>query len=333
MANTCEGEHYECGQVRNWPTGETSGSHLAHNRDVLITLTLGDAVIKIVEHKRTFSIDVQEGWELTGDKFVMSNGMGGYFTCAVEESINQHSISENHSYTTTKLSFLDARYNNAIGKEVIESQTFSYSGSDTAEFREEMGNVNFPKFKIINHQITRTTNYFIILNGIRTVLLTETESWIEHGAENPLIIIWPLPPSLATPIDADVLEYGFYDYYGGEPGESQVKIRHDGGDDFYYTDWMRLIGQLNQDADQQDADNRYFAFYLHDTPPYAQAIFQPEVFHEASPLASIAQDAAGNVFYSATMDGHTFNGLTNGDLAALFPEFVSNPKFYPVSTI
>lgn len=57
----------------------------------------------------------------------------------------------------------------------------------------------------------------------------------------------------------------------------------------------------------------------------------PGIFVNSYPLGSIAVDSKGNVFYSVTFDGETFNAISEGDLAELLPTFVTDVKFFPIA--
>lgn len=335
MSNTCSGDHYGCGDNVEWKVGSSSAATQTHRRDNKLSFFLGATEIIINKETRNFSISFSGGSATTPD-FVMYSDDQQLFPCGGKTSggNTSHSVSENYQCVNTTLFFLDTRYNNAFGKEVTEKITFSEASSATAGFQETWGVINYPKFVIINLTLTRTTVYFIILAGVKTALKTITTTTLVNGPDSPLILVWPNPPSLAIPWSnvADIKQFGFYDYYNADDGPA--KILQDGGDDFYFTDWMRMISVENQAADQRDATDRYSSYYL-DPPANSGggSYDNPGILYDPSPVGSIAQDKDGNVFYSVAADGEYFNFLTGGDLVKLFPPLGANPKFCPVSII
>ena len=325
--SSCAGPLYSCGITLNWQTGVVNVGKLSQTMDTKRSLMVGTTEVIVTKRTRNFSINVNYGWE--GDNPFLIYTDNGPALCATTNNIMEGSISEDYEYTTTVLSFLDTRYNNAIGTETIESIKFSASPATTVEFIEPMGVERLPKFLITNLTKKETTNHFIILNGIKTVLKTSSTSAIINGPKNPLIIVWPNPPAMGITLDNDIRKYGFYDY---NTGGQEMKQR-DGGDDFYFTDWMRLIGQANQEADQAEADNRYFSFYLGPPGPAKEDIGNPGILWADLYNGSIAVDKAGNVCYSAKLGEQIFNFITDGDLPTLTGIKGTNPLFYPVSVI
>ena len=333
--NTCDGPHYSCGETETWSSAGTNTNDLIQLRDNQRSFDLGSTTINVARQKRTFKINTFSQVAV-GASFLMYNQDGGVFSCGGSgSSSNSNSISENNEYTTTILYFLDTRYNNAFGKEIVETQTFDKAGSDMAGFKEPFGIQSLPKFVITNHKITTLTNYFVIMNGVKTVLKTTTETVNINTSAFPLIIVWPNPQGEAIPwinVD-DIKQFGFYDYHNADDGSA--KIQRDGGDDFYFTDWMRMIGQANSVEDAADAQDRYLNYYLSvlSSNSGKSSYGNPGILTDTLPRGSITQDAAGNIFYSMLMGGVNFNSLTGGDLAKLFPDLGANPRFYPVGLI
>lgn len=331
MPNTCTGVHFSCGNSADWNSRSTAQRDLTQTLSNKISFMLGNTEILVVKKNRLFKIKTKSDYTLDAGAFLMYNEQNELFACGDSTLENTNSVSENYSYTTTELYYLDSRYNNAIGKETVELLTFSKAGSDMAEFRMQFGNGAFPKFVITNHEVTRTYNYFIVINGVKTVLQTSTSVSFPNTEANPLILVYPNPPSLAMTFDPDITQHGFYDYHATGEGEGQTKIQRDGGDDFYFTDWMRTIGELNRDADQASAEERYISSYLGGGAPPVQTLARPGLFINSTPVGSIAVDSKNRVFYSLTVGGTTYNDLTTGDLTALLPTFSTNPKFYPIT--
>lgn len=332
MTATCDGDHFTCGEVAEWQTGESFSEQLIHQIDTKSSIYLGSTEIILADRKRNFLISrsTETDYQIN---FLMRDSEGDLFSCSDgPQYTNVNSVSESYRYISTKLAFLDTRYNNAVGIETEESISFELASSEMAGFKEEWGIFYYPKFHLQDvKKIVKTTN-FVVLKGQKQILSTATEEILlyEH-----LILVWPNPPSLAIPwINCeDIEQYGFYDYHATGEGEGQEKIQRDGGDDFYFTDWMRAVGVDLQAADQRDADDRYLGYYLGEGYPPTQSFTNPGILTNSTPCASIAQNAAGKVFYSVTLGGTNFNHLDDGDLLALFPYFSADPKFYPVGLI
>jgi hypothetical protein len=194
-------------------------------------------------------------------------------------------------------------------------------------FKETWGVQWYHKFVITSTTVNRTTTYFVVLNGVKTILRTVAEA--VEAYSNPLIIVYPNPPALSIPWENcdDINQYGFYDYH--PDGTNQDKIREDGGDDFYWTDWMRVMGIANAAADAAAAEDRYLTYYLASPHAGTSGISNPGILTDSTPVGSICRDKDGNVFYSVTLGGESFSGLTDGDLSDLFP-LVGNGEYHPV---
>jgi hypothetical protein len=339
MASTCEGTHYTCGDTVQFSTGSVTTTNLQQLLNDKLSFMLGVTEIVVAHRVRNFNISIEHNVSNSAEFAVIVDG-GGTAYCNSEETVdNNNSISENCNYVTTKLYFLDTRYNHAIGEQKTEVFTFNLSSSEMAEFKETWGQVLYPKFHIVNGIIHTTVEYFIVINGVKTVLETVETSENVYTAENPLIIVYPNPPSLAIPwVNCeDIIQFGFYDYHAVGDEEGQVKIRRDGGDDFYFTDWMRLVGVLNLAVDQAKAEERYFAYYLDDGGPATSSITNPGVFVSDTPAGNIVTNNKGVTFYSVVLNGKYYNGISEGLIndiltATKMPEGI-NPRLYPVGII
>lgn len=339
MSNICSGDHYSCGTTANLKIGDSQNGSINHIRNRTLSFTLGETPIIVNKVTRLFDLSFDGGWSQSYSSAVQNIDIAGnlqYDGCGGILSTNStHSVSENYECITTILYFLDNRYNNAVGKEITEKITFSKSSDQMAGFKETWGPAWYPKFVITNHTLTTTTAYFIIIKGVKTVLKTVNSTTIINGPNNPLILVYPNPPSLAIPwINCDDIKtFGFYDYHAVGEGEGQEKIKLDGGDDFYFTDWMRQIGEQTRTADQQDATNRYFEYYLQEGVPPSQVYANPGVFSDDTPCCSIAVDPNGSVMYSALLGGEVFNFLTDGDLTTFDARITAGSKLFPIGLV
>ena len=345
MSNICTGGHYTCGETASWKTGVSSAGNQTQTRNRKTSFFLGATEVIVNKQIRNFGIHFTGGWSAS-PSFLMRDDDGGLFACGTPNysGSTPHAVNESYSCVNTVLYFLDMRYNNALCKEVTETVTFSEASSAVAGFKETWGIFYYPKFVIVNHTNSTTTNYFVVLNGIKTILKTVTSTTLVNGPTNPLILVWPNPPSLGIPwINCDdIKEYGFYDYQNGVDGPA--KVQRDGGDDFYFTDWMRNISAPSLVQDQADADNRYFDFYLGTGTSGIVSYSNPGIATDSTPVGSIAQDSAGNIFYSFEIDGYKFNSLSapgnpitdprkEYNLETMFPTLGANKKFFPVGVI
>jgi hypothetical protein len=338
MSNTCEGANYTCGETGQWGTGIHSDGTQTQIRNRKSSFMLGTTEIIVNKEDRNFNIQFSGGWSAS-PSYLMRNDSNTLFACGTPNTTpnTAHSVSESYTCINTTLYFLDVRYNNAICKEVTETITFSEASSVIAGFKETWGVFYYPKFVITNHKNITTIVHFIVLNGVKTVLNTTTLTSIVNGPTNPLILVYPNPPSLAIPwinVD-DIKKYGFYDYHNVDDGSD--KIKRDGGDDFYFTDWMRNIGQVSFTQDQADADQRYFDYYLGPPAPGTTTYLNPGITVSDTPVGSITQDADGNIFYSVDLGGKynkliTKDGVVT-DATTLFPNLGPNQKFFPVGLV
>ena len=330
----CENPTWTCGNKVNWVKSGTNNNRLTQARDEATTMTLGGASLVIHSATRNFVIESNGSW--TSDvTYAMLNNDGDPIPCpdATQHGSDSHSVSEGYQCTNIVFNFLDTRYGNAIFTETIESVTFSYSGSEMAGFLGAWGLLWYPKYVITNCVKNKTVNYCVMAKGVKTILKTETTSTLVHGTGNPLILVWGNPPSQSQPWANcdDIKLYGFYDYHS--MGDDSGRIEKDGGDDFYFTDWMRLIGAANSDQNQSDAENRYYDYYLRGGAPPPSSYTITGVSSSDSPIGSIAVDPGGNVAYSAELGGDYYNFITNGDIQTLTKVEGANFRAYPVGII
>lgn len=328
----CQGINCPTGNQVSWNTGYESSSGLVQSRDTTQSFLLGGTEIVVNKQTRSFNLSTYHKEELQDGAFLILDSENDHVLCSPgTDHTNSNSVSEDYESFNTIAHFIDTRHNNGVFTEIRERVTFSKSGADMAGFKDSWGVTYYPKFVITNHMIERTTTYFAVLSGVKRVLKTVQETIDRHSADNPLILVYPNPPSLAIPwINCeDINQYGFYDYH--EVGGN--RIQEDGGDDFYWPEWCREVGTRNADKNAALAAERYLTYYLNAPDPRKEAIANPGIFTDSTPCASIAVDQAGRVFYSMTLGGQNFNYLTDGDLLQLFPYFPANPKFYPVGLI
>lgn len=299
------------------------------NREV--TLALGGANITLQSRIRNFSLYYKNYSVWNDVSIILDQGSGTTLQCTgnMDGSIFTASVNEDYRCIDSTIYYLDTRYNNAVVKQVDEHLTFSQSSDAFAQFKEEWGIFNLHKLKVDNAQVVTKTTLYAIVNGVYKLLTSTTET---AGMDIPILIV-PQPPSMAIPLDPDVIAHGFYDYSGGDGGYDYEMALADGGMDYYYPAWCRGLG-VNQDLDVEEAQQRYYAVVLHEPPPATQTMSAPPVMSNGEFYGSMAVDPYGHNFYSMKLDGSIFNHLDEVDdsaVAALIGITGANPKYFPVS--
>lgn len=318
---------------RRLVSGQGSWS-LNQNKSRLVTTNIGGIAVTLQSRERNFMMATAGSWSKTG-YFIYQCGdeteAYAYCDCFTFSGSNTESLSESYQTIDTIIAYLDLRFGLALCKEVKDSLAFSPSTSGLAQFIGPYGVTYTHKFRMNVVDLNRQTTYYAIYGGEKHALATKNEITHIHTKDNPLILISaPMPPEY-IPNDPEIEQYGFYDY-GNDPG----LVMSDGGNDFYYTEWMRLCGTANQIQDADDAAFRYQNFYLYPgltSPPVAPAVPLPALSLGGPPEGTILQDKNGNVCYSWGIDGQVFNFITGGDLQVLTKVEGTNFKAYPVGII
>jgi hypothetical protein len=325
-------DYHFCGETSNEAISFTNEGGISQAFDTLRTIDIGGLTVDAMKRKRNFVLTYRNHREHVSNIFSVwrQSSASDYEPCGQMSREITGSVSENYEYVTTQFYFLDSRYGNAYFKRVTERVTFNANAQE-AKFIYQ-GNAQYhAKYVIGNHYVYKTTEYCMVVKGVLTVvkIVTDIPSLI-HGPDNPMILVFPQPPSQGYFDDADIRAHDFYDYQNS--GDQANRILNDGGYDFYFTDWMRGVGLLHRDADQGAAWNRYYMFYLYTinlinnpaTPSSHtySSVTVPDQDVATEPVCSIAVDRTGNVFYSAKAGLECFNLLTAtpaGDLSVLFP--------------
>lgn len=250
------------------------------------------------------------------------------------------SVTESFETVDSTIYFLDIVNNIKFFKIDTQQITFSKSSNSLAAFREPWGTGYYIKFKITSALVTKKTEYKLIVNQEDITIYTEAEQYNPYSDEAPLILLYPNPPSLATPLDEDILKYGFYDYNAGGPGGDWAGLAtSDGGKDFYYPEWNRNLG-INNDVDKEIRDIRFTQLLDTDKQTYDTTLalsWDKEVF----PIFSAAVDKFKNIFVSCIIENKlTYNKIFTSDGLQLSPEqfcdkipLGTNSLFMPISII
>jgi len=335
MSDPCTGLLSCSGESVTVPTESDTIYSLTQVKNRTVNMTVGGLAIPVQVRKRNFAISstVKSLNNVAAVVHDLNNeNPSSYYVCQSPTTTYSGQVSESYECLDSVIYFMDLRYNNFAIKEVHEILTFGLGGSDTAAFKEPFGTGIYSKFKIVSANIVRTTTYYQILNGGKKVLTVNNVTVPLYSAGSPLILVFPNVPSLATPLDADIKQYGFYDYnaIGGDGLQ-------DGGKDYYFPAWCRQLGTANQTLDVQEATDRYSSVFLLQPYPATGPISPPPIATDVY-YGSIAVDPKGNIFTSQKIDGNIFNTLINFDGTAADPVQItgiigSNPLFYPVSII
>lgn len=176
--------------------------------------------------------------------------------------------------------FWDRQRDILVYKHIVETLNFSVVSNKTAAFRMKWGEEIFHKILIPNRTVVNGNEKFVLVQNSQTKILAETNytydpfpeatsnsTWGLYGnkitydgqPETPdvrLILIFPLVPKQAIPLDQDVLYYGFYDYNSIEGGFVECSLAaDDGGKDYFYPYWCRSMPQ--DQIWRATADQRY----------------------------------------------------------------------------
>ena len=307
---------------------------VTHTKSRDFTIVVGGITIPVQLRKRTFSIGYDETWSWAGLTIVVGLD-GNAEDCGTKTGSGSAAISENAEFTDSEFFYLDHINGIAIWRERRETCIFAQTASKTAVFKVPYGSFYANWFEI-SPVIERVTDYCLLINGVKEIVETVTDQVIL----NPLNILWPLPPSLATP--GDPCPAVFYDYNGGGVGGDMELAELDGGKDFYYPSWLRGMG-LDRTIDQLEASERFTNYFMNhsssdDLPP-TQAFALPKLGY-ALPWGNAAKDKEGNILVSFKTANKTINRLYLADEDKTVIDLNTtgilegdNLKLYPVSLI
>lgn len=301
-AVVCDRNNYFfCGDTTPYISRTVYDGNIQQNLSEYHTNSLG---VVSKSRTRSFSLTYNQNKAYANGTFGVwtPSPVGAFQACGQPAIDITGSVSENYQYTSTVFYFLDTRYNNALYKRTIENVTFS-EPANLATYLLQGNRYYCAKYVIKNHVVTTNTQYCIMLNGAEAILATVENTNTIHGSDNPLILVYPMPPKDARFEDSDIEKYDFYDYQN--VGDQAGRKAEDGGDDYFFTEWMRGVGLAFREEDQKQADDRYLWFYLGsgDDPPtpsnrtYDSASV-PDLKTSTLPIGSIAVDYEGNKFYS-----------------------------------
>jgi len=238
-----------------------------------LKLTCDNLPFKSLESTdRTFSVqygwdrDVKPGFLIAGYCSEVINMQ----TCGRDETAKASAIcSESCTRTTTIPYYIDRINNIYVYKQIVQSLNFNINSlGKTATFRLKFGSGAFHKILIPKSVCTNVTESFIYSkNQVETTILTGSfkynpfpysegsSTWGLYGntinqtanmskvtPDIACILLFPTVPSLAIPLDDDVINYGFYDYNAILGGFNVSTLpADDGGKDYFYPYWCRQM--------------------------------------------------------------------------------------------
>jgi hypothetical protein len=301
-------------------------SILTQNKVRNFTMTIGNTVIPLQTRNRQFTLQYTENTSWSGLTIVVWPD-GTAEDCGTLSGSQSGSISENAVFSDSQLVYVDHINGIAMWRQLTETCQFNQTTSKMASFKVAYGGFYSFWFQItpVIHQVE---NWYLLVNGVKELV----DTWTGTRTLSALNILWPLPPSLATPANAPS---DFYDYYSDPALEMS-----DGGADFYYPSWLRTMG-LNQAVDQQDASDRYTDYFLNGSTdnglPGTQAFNMPSAGY-AIPQGNAVKDAAGNILVSFSTRNKFINRLYLAgkpfiDLNTTNIMLGNQLKLYPVSLV
>lgn len=346
-------------------TADESGS-FGHD---YVNTVLSDDILEYYQ-KTTRHFLVNTAWDRDVNiQYVLTGCSDEKVSCgASDKAIAASSVSEYCKRETNVPYFWDTQRGIYVWKHCEETLSFSISSNKTAAFRMKWGTGQFHKICIKKTVRTKgKEQFFMVVNGIKKVLaevaydynpFPETESggatWGLYGntvirSASPdtldvaCILLFPLVPKLAIPLDNDIIAYGFYDYNVTDGGFVESSLpADDGGKDYFYPYWCRAMP--TDPLWRATADKRYEVIYSKGTMNLAGvsqwSAPSPTVY--PFPFGSFVLDSKDNFIAScllqfspyANLAGVSYSETNFGDLLTALTKFkipLSSPitTFYP----
>lgn len=338
VENQCNYVVVRCGSAE-WQVAAQADNYVDHAKHVAQNLMLPNGYqIPIWQRDRDFHIGMSETIALNDFGLIRywddNNGALGYIPCASANNTNFADVSEHAVFIDSKIFVLDPDNQNAFWCECRDEVSFAEAGSDMAAFKMSYGTGYFHKLRIDRVVIQRKREWHLMINGVDEVVETESDTFDFASPAAPLILCWPVVPSLAIPLDPEIIEFGFYDINEGGPDEALVRAEREGGKDYYYPDWLQAMGQ-DRTMDIADASDRFSTYFMNEYPaPLRQDFYCPSLPH-GEVRGNIVRDGDGNVLVSVKA-GTVVNRLygASGNQIAL-PEIMAgdNLRLYGIGLI
>ena len=347
MATQCdEIKKYGCGNSKEFSLNTNNTNSIEHTKDINIELQTDSQSVPLYKRERNFTLSAEfihtllEGYYLNSDKCFKPLGAENEpCLCVNIKSSTEGQIIENYTTMDSEIYYLDIANSICFYKEVTSDISLRNTSSTVVLFKQLFGNSSHIKYKLDNVSVTTTIHYKLIVNNTNTTLYSTDSVTKIYDEDNPLILVYPNPPSLALPLDPEIKEKGFYDYFAGGPGGDKTLQELDGGSDYYYPEWNRNMG-ANNAVERKLTDTRYLSAITQETA--AQFITVNNDWQIGRfPIFNAAKDSQGNIFVSGIIeDKVTFNKIYTMDGLELSPEqfydkipLGNNNLFMPISII
>ncbi len=271
---------FQCDSINgDWASAREAIVNVYHNREVDIRLFFFGIEIPVLYQSRNFNANASIIQTSSIEGFVFgedSNSAGEttVYPCGVVSSGSYSGdFTEDYSVTASKIHYIDPLEKIICWTEITHHLYFSklFSKEDVVYFRTPYTQEPFfyAEFGIPTTKGTSTVKLY--KNGTITTL--STVPLAIPAMEQELRVVFPHPTCTLTPaIGNPVTNAEWYDYckyrtnYVGAIRNFD-KMLLDGGDDFYYPEWLRNIdNHLNiEKIQKRDAEMRYNAVWV---PPY-----------------------------------------------------------------
>lgn len=242
MSNPCDdiSKVYCKDEFKPLTTYSRSSYGIEHSKD--LKEVQYDTGLVLWSRERYFSISGSVIDNKSGGYWLYRTGFTDPIACYDHQVNNLAEVSEKYKTVDTVLLYEDLRTDTRVYKQVTQHLEFYCQSTQTAEFRTMWGSAYPHKLKIVYAPKAVVTKYIAVVNGKSHTIKSTTVNSKRYTQDNPLILIYPNIQSLAMPMDAEVIKYGFYDYHGdGWDGLATS----DGGKDYYYPEWCREMGVDN----------------------------------------------------------------------------------------
>lgn len=291
--NICTDLNYVCPGIVNRDVEWGGHSSISHSRHSQTTITVDGVSILKQKIDREFSIEYHENVVWTGTARVVIGEESTPYFC--EESVTGDwgsSIRENITWLDTEILYLDHVKGIMFWREQTQTCTFATPNQKTALFRSQWGSF-YSYWMMVSPERQTTTRWKLLVGKKIIELHTVVGPSITPGAPQ-YNILFPLPPSNVTPVDQPVRSpESFYDYY------TDIELQNaDGGQDWYYPDWMRDVMGIDRSELVADALVRYEWWYNSKQPLTPTETFTLPDLPPAFPSGNATVDKFGNILVS-----------------------------------
>ena len=274
MSDCRKALYFRCSNMGMAKTDTGGSDHvgIVHHIDHKVEVNLGFDTLYSIKTLRNFSLQgthtyakkIYHVWEVTCD------GLGSppcYAWCYDRNDDYQSSMSENCKIEKDTIYYLDMSRNIVFYKHEEENLVFATTSSEISMVRTKFSTDPYYKLKIRGAKIKGKEQHILVFNGVKSIMnevdyerepawsgmeavgLPNSQGGTTYATTGECagydrtiqqIILWPNPPSKASPMDMEVRCLGFYDYGSSDPGsESELNILDGGNKDYFYPSWDR----------------------------------------------------------------------------------------------